>query len=248
VHPAYEATLSAFIGGALDRADGNLFLEDLRAQAAPIAWFGLLNSITLALLKFTSPGVPDLYQGNELLTLRLVDPDNRAPVDYARCQAALSELRALSAEPRAALFRPGKEDLAKLWVTWRTLTARRAQRALFERGEYIPLEVSGARAAHVIAFARRDTEQPGEIAVVIAGRLCATMGVAQGQLPCGVEVWGDTALDLSPLATAPGAVLFDALDDADHGARPIVLDGPRLLVAAALRGFPGALLLARSLR
>src|SRR5204862_1296724 len=78
----YETALSGFVRAALGPAP-NPFLEDLRAQARIVAWFGALNSLSLALLKFTSPGVPDLYQGNELLDFSLVDPDNRRPVDYA---------------------------------------------------------------------------------------------------------------------------------------------------------------------
>ena len=38
-------------------------------------------------LKLTSPGVPDIYQGNEIWDFSLVDPDNRRPVDYETAAA-----------------------------------------------------------------------------------------------------------------------------------------------------------------
>ena len=43
------------------------------------------------LLKLTVPGMPDIYQGDELLNLSLVDPDNRRPVDWAERRAALAD-------------------------------------------------------------------------------------------------------------------------------------------------------------
>ncbi len=232
-NPEYEAALQEFVAGALARAHGNLFLDELRAAAAPLAWFGQLNSVSMALLKFTSPGVPDLYQGNETLTLRLVDPDNRAPVDFAALRAALARLAALAARldgdprPLHELFTDG---LAKFWVTWRALTLRRERRALFERGEYVPLPVSGARAQHVVAFARR---HGSECAIVIAGRLFAGLGAAPGELPLGTAVWGDTAVDLSPLGALPPMV--------EHLSGAAGELGATLALAAAWPGFPGAL-------
>ncbi|MEW5878998.1 MAG: malto-oligosyltrehalose synthase [Pseudomonadota bacterium] len=228
----YEDALKGFVEGALARAPGNLFLDDLRASVAPLAWYGQLNSVTMALAKFASPGVPDIYQGNETITLRLMDPDNRAPVDFAALRAALAQLQSLAARldegpPLRELFANG---LAKLWVTWRCLTLRRERRALFEQGEYVPLEATGAKAAHVVAFARRHGD---EVAIVIAGRLFARLGAAVGELPVGEAVWGDTAVDLSPLAPLP------PLRERLSGTTREV--GATLPLAQAWNGFPGAL-------
>ncbi|GIL05146.1 MAG: hypothetical protein BroJett031_16660 [Betaproteobacteria bacterium] len=232
-NPEYEGALKGFVAGALARAHGDLFLDDLRATVAPLAWFGQLNSVTMALAKFASPGVPDIYQGNETITLRLVDPDNRAPVDFASLRAALAELQALATRlndgPQALreLFANG---LAKLWVTWRCLALRRERSALFEQGEYVPLEPTGTKAAHVVAFARRLGD---EIAIVIAGRLFAGLGAAVGELPLGAAVWGDTAVDLSPLG-APRS-----MSERLSGATREI--GATLPLAVAWNGFPGAL-------
>jgi (1->4)-alpha-D-glucan 1-alpha-D-glucosylmutase len=96
----YEAALCGFVRAVLGPAPNPFLLDDLAAQARRVAWFGALNSLSLALLKFTSPGVPDLYQGNELLDFSLVDPDNRRPVDItAAREEALAGLDA--ADPRS---------------------------------------------------------------------------------------------------------------------------------------------------
>jgi (1->4)-alpha-D-glucan 1-alpha-D-glucosylmutase len=232
-NPEYEEALKNFVEGALARTHDNPFLDALREAAAPLAWFGQLNSVTMALAKFTSPGVPDIDQGNETMTLRLADPDDRAPVDFAALRASLADLQRLAArlpETAPTLREVFANGLAKLWVTWRSLALRRERAALFERGEYVPLQASGAKAAHVVAFARRLGD---EVAIVIAGRLYARLGAAVGELPLGAAVWDDTAVDLSPLGS-PGP-----MRDALSGATLEI--GATLPLAVAWNGFPGAL-------
>ncbi len=57
-----------------------------------VQYFGAINSLTQTLLKLTSPGVPDIYQGQELWDFSLVDPDNRRPVDFDLRERALEQL------------------------------------------------------------------------------------------------------------------------------------------------------------
>ena len=83
INEEYESALRDFVEGILDDSSTNPFLGDLRASNAAFAWFGALNTIARTLLHFTVPGVPDIYQGDEIMDLSLVDPDNRRPVDYA---------------------------------------------------------------------------------------------------------------------------------------------------------------------
>ena len=138
---------------------------------------GIVTALSQTLLKLTSPGVPDIYQGQELWDFSLVDPDNRRPVDFALRREMLDRLQNdLSAgdDARLSLAR----DLAshpadprlKLFVTWQTLRFRREHAGLFRAGSYVPLEVEGTHAAHVVAFARRWTPaagQPEQVAMVV---------------------------------------------------------------------------------
>ena len=78
----YEDALTKFVQTLLEMRDGNLFLHDIKSVQGRIARFGALNSLSQTLCKLTAPGVPDIYQGNEMLDFSLVDPDNRRAVDY----------------------------------------------------------------------------------------------------------------------------------------------------------------------
>jgi (1->4)-alpha-D-glucan 1-alpha-D-glucosylmutase len=108
------------------------FVERLRPLARRIVLGQLL-------LKLTSPGVPDLYQGDELEALALVDPDNRRPVDWARRERLLGELQA-GAEPT--------EETDKLYLTWKTLELR-ARRPEAFAGSYEALDLGPGVCAFV---------------------------------------------------------------------------------------------------
>ena len=76
----------------LDPAPRNRFLASFIPVAEEVARTGAINSLSQTLLKLTSPGVPDIYQGNEIWDFSLVDPDNRRPVDYAKRKKMLEAL------------------------------------------------------------------------------------------------------------------------------------------------------------
>ena len=235
----YEAALGQFVRAALDPAHQNPFLDDLRAQARIFAWFGALNSLSMALIKFTSPGVPDLYQGNEMLDFSLVDPDNRRAVDYRLREQALGELDAAASAPGLAAYarslaERAQDGRAKLWVTWRLLEARRRLPELFRDGGYQPLQVNGPCAEHVLAYARRCG---GNTLVVIAGRLFAKLiGEAERQ-PLGEAEWADTTVESGSLAE--GQKLTNLLTD-----ETLEPTGGGIQVARAFANFPAAALLA----
>ncbi len=84
VNAEYEEALLQFIRALLEQREANLFLTDVIAFQHRVSRFGLLNALSQTLCKLTAPGVPDIYQGNELWDFSLVDPDNRRPVDYAK--------------------------------------------------------------------------------------------------------------------------------------------------------------------
>jgi (1->4)-alpha-D-glucan 1-alpha-D-glucosylmutase len=231
----YEAAVTSFVAALLADSRRNLFLKDLRALVDTIAWFGMLNSLSMTLLKLTSPGVPDIYQGNETFDLSLVDPDNRRPVDYAKRASMLEELSAVaqSAELGARvrdLARSALDGRAKMWIVWRALELRRRETQLFEIGEYVPLQAAGERADHVVAFVRKCGTSR---AATIAGRLWLELGRPAHELPLGADIWGDTHVE-SPLLTG---VFLNVLS----GERIECADG-RLRIADVYANFPGALL------
>ncbi len=242
-HAGYEAALSSFVRALLQRRDSNLFLSDLQANVAALAWFGALNGLSMALLKCLSPGVPDIYQGHEAIELSLVDPDNRRPVDFERRGALLGEAQAIAAladaPARAAALRQWLADAvdgrAKFWVTWRALQLRRDAQAMSSRAEYLPLAVRGSAAQHVIAFARHDGVQ---WLVVVATRLAATLQPGAGVAPLG-DVWRDTAI-VWPEGEGGAAVW---LEDRIAMRRHAVRDGV-LLLGELLREWPVAALYA----
>jgi (1->4)-alpha-D-glucan 1-alpha-D-glucosylmutase len=236
VHAPYEEALTAFVAALLHGSGANPFLADLREQCATFAWYGVLNSLSMTLLKMASPGVPDIYQGNEMLDLSLVDPDNRRPVDYQARRAALTALDALSrGEPGAARMQPllasPYDGRAKLWLVARGLELRRRCAELFASEDYQPVNTSGLRAAHVVAFARR---RGPDTVVAVAGRLFASLGPRAGTFPLG-ETWGDTTLALPFLKPGTGG------HDIVTGETMVLRDEP-IRVADLFRHFPGALL------
>jgi (1->4)-alpha-D-glucan 1-alpha-D-glucosylmutase len=126
----YEEALEALVRKILsDRSQGGC-LADIQRMADRLSWFGAWNGLTLTLLKYASPGVPDLYQGSELIDLSLVDPDNRRPVDYELRSKRLDQLQAMAGEADLparvqSLAEAPHDGSAKLWFIWRMLSLRR---------------------------------------------------------------------------------------------------------------------------
>jgi (1->4)-alpha-D-glucan 1-alpha-D-glucosylmutase len=165
---AHERAMTRFVEFVLAR-DHAAFRSDFHALAQRIARHGIYNSLAQVAIKIAAPGVPDFYQGTELLDFSLVDPDNRRPVDYARRRAMLRELDAAEArEGRTALARrlaADADDGLKLYATTMMLRFRRNERAIFDEGTYAPLTAGGQRARHVFAFARTHGTRAAVVAV-----------------------------------------------------------------------------------
>ena len=198
-NPDYVAGMNAFIEKLLLPLNGkpNFFLDSLQKLLPPVMYFGCLNSLSQTLLKLTCPGVPDIYQGQEMWDFSLVDPDNRRPVNFERRSRASEELAARAeTEPLRQiceeLLRNYRDGRMKLWVTMQTLNCRRQHARLFQAGEYVPLNVTRGREDHVVAFARRHAS---ELAVVAAPRLSYTLMKGKEEPPMGA-VWGDSELQL----------------------------------------------------
>ena len=145
----YESAVNKFIEGILGDPE---FTPRCEAFVGEILLAGRVNSLAQTLLKHVSPGVPDMYQGGELWDFSLVDPDNRRPVDYGLRRKLLAQIEVLDA---AGVMSRMDEGLPKLWLVNRALELRRDRRELFgPEADYKAISAKGAKADHVIAFAR----------------------------------------------------------------------------------------------
>ena len=197
---AYDDGVQQFVARILDEKSNAAFFEDFRPFQRRISHLGLLNSLAQTLLKIAAPGVADVYQGTEIWDFSLVDPDNRRPVDYERRRRLLADLRTRSRdaggdrqELARELMRTKEDGRIKLYVVAEGLRCRRDHPGLFAAGDYLAVEVSGARQEHVFAFVRR---LGNDWALVVVPRLLSRLiGQADG-LPLGRDVWQDTRLIL----------------------------------------------------
>src|SRR5947207_5506175 len=180
----WDAAMQEFVAKILDCSARNKFLLIFLPVAKDIARLGAINSLTQTLLKLTSPGVPDVYQGDEIWDYSLVDPDNRRPVDYNRRREMLA---ALPGATPGELMRAWPDGRIKMFLTQRVLRFRREHADLFQRGEYLPLRASGMFAESCISFARQLTDK---WIAVIAPRLSSRVGFP----PIG-ERWKDTGIE-----------------------------------------------------
>jgi (1->4)-alpha-D-glucan 1-alpha-D-glucosylmutase len=153
-----------FVEAILDRGRAAPFWESFMPFAEEIAWRGMNLSLVQIALKATVPGVPDFYQGTELWDLSLVDPDNRRPVDYAARRRLLSTLEQVPVEDLYASWKDGR---IKMKLMRMLLRHRRDFPALFSRGSYAPVEVTGEKGDRVVAFLR---QEGGEQLLVVAVR------------------------------------------------------------------------------
>ncbi|RRQ20998.1 malto-oligosyltrehalose synthase [Thiohalobacter thiocyanaticus] len=223
----YETAVSEFIRALLRRPQHNAFLRDFLPLQQRVARLGLYNSLSQVLLKFTMPGCPDIYQGNELWAFNLVDPDNRRPVDYTQRRTLLEQLErdSRSAEQKLRLTQQLLETLddegrLKLYVIWQALGLRRSEPALFSEGEYLPLTPSGPHAENLVAFARR---LEGRIVIAAAARGFADLVGEDSPQPVGEAVWEHTRLALPDIGAdsfqdrLTGQNLKAGHDGSDHG-------------------------------
>lgn len=215
----YEDALNSFMDSLLQDSG---FCEELQAFVDRINRDGRINSLAQTLLKCTSPGVPDLYQGGELWDHSLVDPDNRRPADYGKRRGFLEELqrRPLTEASQYALAHFEK-GLPKLWVITQALQLRLERPTSFDAtSSYQPLDISGSRADHAIAYRRA-----GDV-IAVAPRLPHRLS----------SKWADTSLQL------PAGRWTDRLSG------QVYESGAAVSLASLLDHFPVALLVLDSER
>jgi (1->4)-alpha-D-glucan 1-alpha-D-glucosylmutase len=157
------------------------------------------NALSRLTVHLASPGVPDVYQGDELWFQALVDPDNRRPVDWATREERLALVcrsceSGVDGVPPREVLRQWRDDVAdgtlKLYLTTRLLRLRRDEEGgALTHGSYRPIAPEGAHAERVVAFRRGE----GVAArIILVSRLTAALGGDAGA-PIGAR-WGDTRL------------------------------------------------------
>ena len=220
----WDAAMRDFVANILDSSPRNKFLPIFLPVAQEIARLGAINSLTQTLLKLTSPGVPDVYQGNEIWDYSLVDPDNRRRVDYNRRREMLETLS--TATPHE-LIQTWPDGRIKMFLTQRVLRFHREHADLFQHGEYLPLRASGTFAECCVSFTRQLADK---WILVIVPRLSSRVGFP----PIG-EAWKDTAIQLpEALPVAQAHDLFTC--------RPVPLQDRQVKLADPLSIVPFAVI------
>jgi (1->4)-alpha-D-glucan 1-alpha-D-glucosylmutase len=230
----YENAYVDFAEKILARLEAKAFLQELIPFCQRVSHYGILNSLSQTLIKITSPGVPDFYQGSELWDLSLVDPDNRRPVDFEKRRTMLAGIRAQEEADIGRLVQDLLSTRAdgriKLFLIYRVLKAKKAHRELFRAGAYLPLESAGRFRNQVIAFAWRYQRQ---WALVIAPRFLSHL-VPEGDFPLGRQVWQDTEVKMPDGAPAAWRNVIT---------NEVLSAGQALTVGDILLSFPVALLM-----
>ncbi|MGH9397339.1 MAG: malto-oligosyltrehalose synthase [Terriglobia bacterium] len=234
----HEKALSRFIESILEKSNDNRFLKDFLRFQRKISHYGALNALAQAMIKMTAPGVPDFYQGSELWDLRLVDPDNRGPVDFKRRIELLAELKTREDAAGLAfldeLLAHWEDGRIKLYLTARTLSFRRSHPELFQEGDYLPVKATGAKKDNVCAYIRHKADAW----ILTATPRLATQLAGEREAPLGNAVWENTALTLPGNMPRVWKNVFT-----QEALTVSTLKGKRLLpMADVLRRFPVAML------
>jgi (1->4)-alpha-D-glucan 1-alpha-D-glucosylmutase len=209
-----------FVAKILEPSAKNKFLPAFLPVAEEIMRLGAINSLAQTLLKLTSPGVPDIYQGNEIWNFSLVDPDNRRVVDYKLRAEMLS---CLSTKSPQELLQNWPDGRIKMFLTQHALRLRTEQVDLFRSGDYLPLRASGTFADCCVCFARQLDRL---WVLVIVPRLSSRVGFP----PIG-DRWKDTAIEV------PEKLLFESAREVFTG-RELSIRKRQIRVADAMSILP----------
>lgn len=200
----YEKVVKNFIISLLNPS--TLFWQSFSALHHKVADFGILNSLSQLVLKYTCPGTPDIYQGTELWDLSLVDPDNRRPVDYLQRRDLLLQITGVTLDINE-LWASRYSGKIKLWLHHLLLMLRKSHDELFTTGTYVPLSVKGRYAKHVFAFARRLGQQWFIVAVPVD---MAGMERKKGEKDMAFN-WKDTCIVVPPEAPLEWSNVFNGV-------------------------------------
>jgi (1->4)-alpha-D-glucan 1-alpha-D-glucosylmutase len=191
----YEQALASFIERLMEEFGREGLADEVADFARHIAPHGALNSLSQVLLRITAPGIPDTYQGTELWSFTLVDPDNRAPVDYQERRRLLDELGGLLHNPEPngirTLLDSWQDGRIKLLFTALALRCRAGRSDIFDHGACAALHAGGSRSGNVVAWARA---LDGDACITVVPRW-TTQLAPLGSMPTA-ESWSDTVIRL----------------------------------------------------
>src|ERR1700682_1252260 len=237
----HEEALTKFVASILDSNRNRVFLEDFKLFQEKIAFYGMLNSLSQTLLKITVPGVPDFYQGSELWDLRLVDPDNRGPIDFSlrasMLESLIKEVKEESIHFARELFQSWTDGRIKLYLIWKALTFRRRFSALFSHGEFHPVPILGERSKNATVFLRR---HDNDWALAIAPKWVARPNASPNQI-FDESFWKSTWIALPNEAPHRWRNIFTG----EQLSFETTDSQPSLRIEDALSSFPVALLSSR---
>jgi (1->4)-alpha-D-glucan 1-alpha-D-glucosylmutase len=246
-NPAYDQAVRDFVVQTLGDSPQNRFITEFQAFHERIVDAGQYNALAQLVLKLLAPGVPDIYQGQELWDYSLVDPDNRRPVNYDQRREGLGQVGQTLV---SAIDAPADKNVCsmslrdpklKLFVTRTLLDLRRRLAHLWQQGDYVPLDVTGPLADHVIAFGWRGAESqriellavvPRFVQKLIDAQSAAGIPGCHASLP--PAVWQDTALAWPMVGHLTGSNVFTG---SEH-----TLEEATLPLGALLAAFPLAVL------
>jgi (1->4)-alpha-D-glucan 1-alpha-D-glucosylmutase len=150
----YEADLERFVRAMVADPEVGAEIGDVVASMTP-EWQTL--SLSQTLIKLTAPGIPDIYQGSELWDLRLVDPDNRTPVDF---DVRRRLLRDVTGDASGGFMSSLAGGGPKLRLIASALGVRGRHPGAFERDAgYRRVAATGSRSDHAICFARTSADE-----------------------------------------------------------------------------------------
>ena len=221
---AHELAVSTFIQKILSRQDHSPFLCGVARFLQKVAYAGMINGLSQALLKIACPGVPDFYQGSELWNRHLVDPDNRRAVDFQirteALQALVDGAHFETAGIAGDLLAQWPDGRVKLFMIWKALGCRRQYPELFREGEFAPLEVAGERSHHVVSFLRRLGD---EQAILVIPRWVANIPNSGDKTAAG-KFWKGTNLQLPPETPNSWRNVFTAktTESRPGGGKPLI--------------------------
>ncbi|HLO58861.1 MAG TPA: malto-oligosyltrehalose synthase [Bacteroidales bacterium] len=203
--PAYENAVKNFVTALLN--DKSYLKKIVNPFFRIIREFGIINSLSQLVLKFTCPGIPDFYQGTEFWDLSFVDPDNRRQLDYSERHESLREIKRIKGKSGIDflenLYDHASDGKIKLWLSHCLFKMRFLERDSFVFADYIPLRVTGEYRDNWMAFVRKTKNT--WFLVIIPLHLAENDSI-RNRKPFS---WNDTAIQLPENAPVDWVLLWN---------------------------------------